>query len=207
MKTHTLDRLGALTTIAAATAGLIISLNYFIGGMTAVTTEPIGWLVMANDVFLVFSAFALYAALKERGGALAFVGFMLVVVSMVVGAGLAGQTIGVASGTLAQTQADPGVSSTLFDILGHYAYVAGVILMGYAIIRSGVFPAWTGAMLILAGVTNLLTGFGTLLQYLFVAVSTLAWISVGWALWNRAAEADEARPGELASVRVDPAES
>src|SRR3712207_1613452 len=126
MKTQTLDRLGALAMIAASTAALIISLNYFIGGTPAVTTVTSGWLLMADDVFLVFGAFALYAALKERGGVLAFAGFVLVVVSMVVGAGQAGQTIGVASGMLAQTQADPGVSSILFDILGYYAYVAGI---------------------------------------------------------------------------------
>jgi hypothetical protein len=202
MKTQTLDRLGALAMVAGAIAALIISLNYFIGGMAAATTVQIGWLDMAGDVFLAFSAFALYAALRERGGVLAFAGFVLVVVSMVVGAGQAGQTIAVASGMLVRTQADPGVSSTLFDILGRYAYVAGLLLMGYAITRSRVFPAWTGVLLVLAGATNLLTGFDTLLQYLFVAVSTLAWLSLGWALWNRSPRAGGARPIELASMRV-----
>lgn len=197
MKTDTLYRLGALAMVGAATTALVISLSYFIGGASAVSTVLSGWIDMADDVFLVFSAFALYAALKEQGGVIAFVGFVLLVVSAVVGAGLTGQSIGVASGMLAQTQTDAGVSSTLFDILGRYAYVAGVILLGYAIVRSGVLPVWTGIVLALAGVTNLSNGFGPLSEYLFVAVSTLAWASLGWAFWSRSMEADGAEKDGL----------
>jgi hypothetical protein len=203
MKAQTLYRLGALAMIASAIGLAAGNLSYFLGGDAAVWTAPRAWLQLVTWALLVFSSFALYAALGERSGVLGFAGFVLLVLAMVVEAAQTGQAIAVASGTLAQGQTEQGLSYIAFHVFARYASIVGLILLGYTTARSGFFPGWTGALLLLVGVTNLFTGLGPLVQYLFAAVSSLAWISLGWALWklwNRSRVAGAVNPREGVSA-------
>ncbi|MDP9313914.1 MAG: hypothetical protein M3R24_24055 [Chloroflexota bacterium] len=69
-----------------------------------------------------------------------------------------------------------------FVIPAGLALVVGFLLLGIAILRSGVLPKWTAALLVI-GALAMLGANDQNTRFLLVIPFGLAWIAVGYVLW------------------------
>ncbi len=70
-----------------------------------------------------------------------------------------------------------------FVIPGLLAIVAGLVLLGVAILRSGVLPRWTAALLIIGALAMLGVNEQTARVLLTIPLG-VAWVAVGYVLWS-----------------------
>jgi len=70
-----------------------------------------------------------------------------------------------------------------FVISGLLAIVAGLVLLGVAILRSRVLPRWTAALLIVGALAMLAANEQTARVLLTIPLG-VAWIAVGYVLWT-----------------------
>jgi hypothetical protein len=65
-------------------------------------------------------------------------------------------------------------------------FLLGAIVFGYGIVRAGYYPRWAGILLLLVGVTYLISnllGFDFVF-YLYAVLSTVTWGWLGILLWK-----------------------
>lgn len=70
-----------------------------------------------------------------------------------------------------------------FVIPGLLALVLGLVLLGVAILRSGVLPRWTAALLIIGALAMLASNEQTARVLLTIPLG-VAWVAVGYVLWT-----------------------
>ena len=70
-----------------------------------------------------------------------------------------------------------------FVVPGVLALVAGVLVLGVAILRAGVLPRWA-AVLIIVGALSMLGANEQTARVLLTIPFGLAWIAVGYVLWS-----------------------
>ncbi len=70
-----------------------------------------------------------------------------------------------------------------FIIPGFLAVIAGLLLLGVAVLRAGALPRWAGVLLIVGALAML--GFNDHNWQALMAVPFgVAWVAVGYALWS-----------------------
>ena len=70
-----------------------------------------------------------------------------------------------------------------FIIRGFLAVIAGLLLLGVAVLRAGALPRWAGVLLIVGALAML--GFNDQNWQALMAVPFgVAWVAVGYALWS-----------------------
>jgi hypothetical protein len=92
--------------------------------------------------------------------------------------------LALAVGFISQAQADqlPQFASlALLDPIATWATALGTVIFGIATFRARVFPRWAGAMLAVVGVTTVVEIRA--IEYLWAALSVIAWAWIGWSLW------------------------
>ena len=114
-----------------------------------------GSLVLTAHVVLVFALVALYAVQAKRSGALGSLGMVLSVLGTTLVSGVVLVEIAMASGAEVDAVPEAGLPG-LLAVLGGLAFLIGLILLGIATMRTGVFPRWAGLLLIVGDVV-----FGT----------------------------------------------
>lgn len=70
-----------------------------------------------------------------------------------------------------------------FVIPGLLALIVGLVLLGVAILRSGVLPRWAAALLIIGALAMLASNEQTA-RVLLTTPLGVAWIAVGYMLWS-----------------------
>lgn len=206
MSNATLERLSGLALIAAFALSLAGGLLHPIVGHESHSAASISHpgfpvahlLVFLGGAFLLIGLPGLYARIAPRAGILGLVGFALYfLANATIVQGFAAYEAFVAP-VLAADRATSGALEpdgalaasapfALLQGLGGAALMLGMLLLGVSIVRSRVFPVWTGALLAAAPVlllvpvpeTPVLTGL------LIEAPRGLAVAAIGYALFNR----------------------
>lgn len=176
-------RWGGLAAIAVA------SLMVLAAGLRGFGVAPLAgqWAIFVYVILLFFAFTALYAAQASRIGRIGFAGYVLAilglglteVIAFLILAGFAG---------LAAAHDVQMFAWSQVPIL-HLAVLAntlGGILFGAATIRAGIFPRWTGALLIAGEVANLLNEYLIPVPALMIVPAVLmaaAFAGMGWILW------------------------
>jgi hypothetical protein len=135
--------------LASVAAGALLLLGHLasLGGDPAYGTVLGSGLVLVAHTLLVFALTAICAAQAERGGITNALGMVL---------GVAGTTLNVAAifvelagagGRDVDAVLTTGLTGGI-TLGGGLAFLVGLILVGVAAMRSGVFPRWAGATLI-----------------------------------------------------------
>ena len=134
--------------LASVAAGVLLVLGHILdlGGHPEYGTVLGGSLVLTAHVTLVFALVALYVAQAEQSGLLGSLGMILSVVGTTLVSGVVLVEIAGASGAEADAVLRAGLPSAL-ALLGGLAFLIGLILLGIATMRAGVFPRLAGLLL------------------------------------------------------------
>jgi hypothetical protein len=181
MNMRTLFRLGALATLTTALLLLMGNLMYFAG---LADSPGFVWVSIIQAMVQVFVITAVYAAQSRRGGAIALLGYTILMVGLLFYLVYSEGRLALAVGFISQAQADQLPQSpalALLEPLATWATALGTLLFGIGTFRAGVFPRWAGLMLMVVGVTTL-TEIRAI-EYLWTALSVIAWAWIGWSLW------------------------
>lgn len=181
MKTTTLFQLGGIALVLSAVLFGIGNLMYFLSGEQPLTTLGL-WIAIIGDALQVLGVFALFARQAQRSGVLGLIGFVLVVCSNMAETGSLAVQLGVAAGVISNEQVTQVASYTLVGSILTWISVAGFIALGISIYRAQAFPKYAGALLVLVGLIQPLTGPLAFTRPIFALVSFVAWAWLGWVL-------------------------
>ena len=168
---------------ASVAAGVLLLLGHLanLGGDQDYGTVLGSDLVLAAHALLVFALVALYAAQAERGGLLNSLAMVPSVLGTTLNcAAIFGEIAG-AAGKDVNAVLTSGVTGAL-TLLGGLAFLVGLILLGVAIGRAGVFPRRAGLVLIAGDVV-----FAPSVEVAGAALTGAAFAWLGWALLRGAA--------------------
>jgi hypothetical protein len=125
---------------------------------------------------------ALFARQSQRGGILGLVGYVLLVLAIMYYVGSEAVGLGVSSGVISNEQTAQVPAYALANSILPWFWVAGLILFGISIYRAQVFPKYTGALLVLYGLVQPLTGPLAFTRPIYAVISFVAWAWLGWIL-------------------------
>ncbi len=139
--------------LASVAAGLLLVLGHVLdlGGDPEYGTVLGGSLVLTAHVALVFALVSLYAAQAQQSGLLGGLGMTLSVVGTTLVSGVVLVEIAGASGAEVDVVLGAGLPGAV-AVLAGLAFLIGLILFGAATMRAGVFPRWSGLLLIIGDV-------------------------------------------------------
>ncbi len=206
MTNTTLARLSGLALMAAFLLSLAGGLlhpiveheSHSVASMSHSAFPMAHLLVFLGGAFLMMGLPGLYARIAPRAGILGLVGFALYfLANATIVQGFAAHEAFVAP-VLASDPSASGVlgpdgalaSSAPFALLqgvGGVALMLGMLLLGISIVRSRIFPAWTGALMAMASLLLLLPvpEVPVLTGLLIEAPRGLAVAAIGYALFAR----------------------
>jgi hypothetical protein len=147
MSSSNLVRLGGGLTSAAAGILLLVGHLLNLGGDLEYGTVLGSLSVLTAHVLLVFAFVALYVAQAQQSGLLGTSGMVLSVVGTTLASGVILVEIAGASGAEVGAVLEVGPTGAL-ALLAGLAFLTGLILLGVATMRAGVFPYWAGLLLI-----------------------------------------------------------
>ena len=166
---------------------LLLTVNAFINSFGALTLAA-GMINLLAYTFLLPGLVILHTAQAERAGGIGAVGFLLthlsstlyIIPAYLIMAQLAGQI-----------DTNRALMASWVDIpvgrVSSYAILLGILLFGVSVIRAGVFPRWTGWLLVI-GLAILLPSQFAPQAYLFtifwVIGAVLQGIALGWMGWT-----------------------
>jgi hypothetical protein len=135
--------------LASASAGILLLVGHLLnlGGDPQYGTVLGSLSVLTAHVLLVFALVALYTAQAEESGLLGTLGMVLSVVGTTLASGVILVEIAGASGAEVGAVLEAGLTDAL-ALLAGLAFLIGLILLGVATMRAGVFPYWAGLLLI-----------------------------------------------------------
>jgi hypothetical protein len=181
MSTPSLLRLGALATLTTALLLAVGNLMYFTG---LEASPAFVWVSIIQAMLQVFVVTVVYAAQARRAGVIALLGYSILLIGLLFYLVNSEGRLALAVGFISQAQADqlPQFASlALLDPIATWATALGTVIFGIATFRARVFPRWAGAMLAVVGVTTVVEIRA--IEYLWAALSVIAWAWIGWSLW------------------------
>jgi hypothetical protein len=184
MKTTTLFQLGGVAVLLTALLSAIGNLTYFLSGQPDAPTTSGLWMSIFSDVLLVFGLVALFARQAQRGGALGFIGYILLALANLyfIGSGAVG--LGVAAGAITSEQTAQVAAYSLADSIFPWFWTAGLILFGISIYRAQIFPRYAGVLLVLLAIFQQLAGPLAFTRPIFAVIAVASWAWLGWALYS-----------------------
>jgi hypothetical protein len=180
MKTTSVFQLGGIAVLLSAILGGIGSLMYFLSGQQPTALGY--WIGIFSDALLVLGLGALFARQSQRGGILGLVGYVLLVLAIMYFVASEAVGLGVSSGVISNEQTAQVPAYALSNSIMPWFWVAGLILFGISIYRVQVFPKYTGALLILYGLVQPLTGPLAFTRPIYAVIAFVAWAWLGWIL-------------------------
>lgn len=145
--------------VAGVLAGSLLALGHLLnlGSASDYGTVPGTTLVLVAHVLLVFALVGIAAAQAERAGLLGRVATVLTIVGTTLVSGVVLVEVAGASGLAVSPVFEAPVAAA-FATLGAMAFFVGMLLLGVATVRAGVFSRPVGALLF---VGTLVFGLGT----------------------------------------------
>ena len=176
-------RWGGLVAMVAALLMIVAA------GLRGFGVAPLAgqWAIFVYVILLTFAFTALYAAQAPRMGRLGFAGYVLAILGLgltqVIAFLILASFTGLAAAHEVQMFAWGPIPILHLAVL---ANTLGGILFGAATVRAGLFPRWTGLLLIAGEGANLLHEYLLLLPVLMIVPAALmagAFAGLGWSLW------------------------
>jgi hypothetical protein len=168
--------------LASIAAGMLLLLGHLanLGGDLDYGTVLGSSLVLAAHMLLVFALMALYAVQAEQGGVLNSLGMVLGVLGTTLNCAAIFVEIAGAGGLEVRAVLTTGLTAPLV-LLGGLAFLVGLILLGVAIMRAGVFPRWAGLLLIAGDLVFAAGTFaGTAAPMVYLAGAALTGAAFVW---------------------------
>lgn len=197
MHTSTLVRLGALATLTTALLLAVGNLMYF---SEARSTPAFVWISIIESMVRVFVVTVVYAVQARRGGTVSLLGFVITLIGLLFYLVNSEGRLALAIGFISQAQANqlPQFASlAVLDPIATWATALGTVLFGLGIFRAGGLPRWAGLLLVVVGATTVVEI--TAIEYIWAALSVLAWAWIGWALWSHPGAAHAADVAAIAT--------
>ena len=146
------------------------------------------WAAFVHIILLFFGFTAIYAVQTPRIGRIGLAGFVLAVVglgftqiiSFLILAGFSGLAAAHEVQMFAWSQIPILHLAVLFN-------TTGAVLLGWGTMQARMLPRWTGALLIVAAVLNLLNEYAAPLPALMIVPAIgfgAAFAGMGWAIWS-----------------------
>jgi hypothetical protein len=180
MKTTTLFRLGGIAVLLPAILYGINSLIHFLSGQEP--TALVFWIAIFADAFFVLGLGALFARQSHRGGILGLVGYVLLVWARMYFAASDAVSLGVLAGVISNEEIAQVPSYALSSPVMPWVWAAGLIVFGISIYRAQVFPKYAGALLVLVGLLQPLTGPLAFTRPIYAACYFIGLAWLGWIL-------------------------
>jgi hypothetical protein len=149
---------------------------------------------------------ALFARQSQRGGILGLVGYVLIILATIYFVASDAIGLGVAAEVISYEQLAQVPSYALADSILPWIWVAGLLAFGISIYRAQVFPKYAGALLILVGLLQPLTGALAFTRPIYATCYFVAWAWLGWTLYSKASIREDEQPNENHST-MHPADS
>jgi hypothetical protein len=202
MKTTSLFRLAGIAILLSAILSSIGNLIYFLSGQPSHPTTADVWRgIFAGALFLLGFG-ALFARQSQRGGILGLAGYVLIMLAQMFFLGSDAVSLGVAANVISEGQTAQVPSYALSTSIMPWIWVAGLIALGISIYRAGVFPKYAGALLVLLGLIQPLTGPLGFTRPIYALCYFVAWAWLGWKLYsNPGVQSDEQPDANRLSMR------
>jgi hypothetical protein len=168
--------------LASIAAGVLLLLGHLanLGGDLDYGTVLGSSLVLAAHMLLVFALIAIYAVQAEQGDILNSLGMVLGVLGTTLNCAAIFVEIAGAGGLEVRAVLTSGLTAPLV-LLGGLAFLVGLILLGVAIMRAGVFPRWAGLLLIAGDIVFAAGTFaGTAAPMVYLAGAALTCAAFVW---------------------------
>lgn len=181
MKTATLLRLGGLAMILAQVLNLINNLLYLFQSEQPPTVSRTLIILLGAVPLFTLGLVALYASVARRGGIVGLLAFLFLFLSSL--SDMASWTLSLATAqgitTLEQINQVPfnAAASSVFG----WIYWLGLLLLGYTVYRSGVYPRAAGVLLALIAPLSYFNGV-SFVTPIFILFSFGVWVWLGWLL-------------------------
>jgi hypothetical protein len=175
--------------LASIAAGLLLVVGHVVnlGGHPEYGRVLGEILVLTAHLSLVFALVALYAAQAEQSGLLGALGMILSVVGTIIVCGVVLVEVAGASGVNVAGVLEAGVSGAT-SFVGGLAFLIGLIVLGIATMRAGVFPRWGGLLLIVGdvvfGAGSFAGAAASIVSVVGAAITCAGFVWLGLRLWS-----------------------
>ena len=181
-KTTSLFQLGGIAVLLFTILSGIANLIYFLSGQPSTLTALGYWIDIFTNALVVLGLGALFARQSQRGGILGLLGYVLLVWALMFFVASDAVGLGVSAGVISNEQIAQVPSYAFSSSILPWFWAAGLIVFGISIYRAQVFPKYAGALLVLVGLVQPLTGPLAFTRPIYAACSFVAWAWLGWIL-------------------------
>jgi hypothetical protein len=185
MKTTTFLRLGGLAIILAHILSLINNVLYLLQGAQPPDMFRTLLNLLGQVPIFILGLIALYVSLARRGGGVGFIAFLLLFYSYLGDIAAWTLNLAVAQGITTQDQINQNSFNMAAQNVLSWLFWLGLVLFGYTIFRSGVYPKVAGVLLALVAPVSYLTGLLDFMTPIFILLSFGAWVWLGWLLASK----------------------
>ncbi len=196
MKTTSLFQLGGIAILLSAILTGIGNLIFFLSGQPDQAATPDIWRGIFAGALFLLGLGALFARQSQRGGIAGLVGYVLLMCAVIFFTASDAVSLGVAAGVISNEQIAQVSSYALADSIMPWVWVAGLIAFGISIYRAQRFPKYAGALLVLVGLIQPLTGPLAFTRRIYAACYFVAWAWLGWKLYANAGMQSSEQPQE-----------
>ena len=196
MKTTSLFQFGGIAILLSAILTGKGNLIYFLSGQPDQAVTPDVWRGIFAGALFLLGLGALFARQAQRGGVPGLVGYVLLMCAVLFFIASDAVSLGVAARVFSEEQIAQVSSYTLSSSILSWVWVAGLIAFGISIYRAQVFPKYAGALLVLLGLIQPLTGPLPFTRPIYAACYFVAWAWLGWKLYANASIQSAEQPGE-----------
>ena len=194
MKTTSLFRLAGITILVSAILTGIGNLIYFLSRQPAQPITLDVWRGIFAGALFVLGFGALFARQSKEGGILGLAGYVLIMLAQMFFIGSDAVNLGVAAGVISNEQIAQVPAYALSNSIMQWVWVAGLLSFGISIYRAQVFPKYAGALLVLLGLIQPLTGSLAFTRPIYAVCYSAAWAWLGWILYSKAGSEGDGRP-------------
>jgi hypothetical protein len=194
MKTTSLFQLAGITVLVSAILTGIGNLIYFLSRQPAQPITLDVWRGIFAGALFVLGFGALFARQSKEGGILGLAGYVLIMLAQMFFIGSDAVNLGVAAGVISNEQIAQVPAYALSNSIMQWVWVAGLLSFGISIYRAQVFPKYAGALLVLLGLIQPLTGSLAFTRPIYAVCYSAAWAWLGWILYSKAGSEGDGRP-------------
>jgi hypothetical protein len=194
MKTTSLFQLAGITVLVSAILTGIGNLIYFLSRQPAQPITLDVWRGIFAGALFVLGFGALFARQSKEGGILGLAGYVLIMLAQMFFIGSDAVNLGVAAGVISNEQIAQVPAYALSNSIMQWVWVAGLLSFGISIYRAQVFPKYAGALLVLLGLIQPLTGSLAFTRPIYAVCYSAAWAWLGWILYSKAGSETDGRP-------------
>jgi hypothetical protein len=186
LKAISLFQFGGIAVFLSAILTGMGRLIYYLSGQPEIETAPLLWRGIFAGILFLLGFGALFARQSQRGGTLGLVGYVLIVCAMIFFIAEDVVRLGMSAGVITEEQIRQVPSYTLSSAVMPWIWVAGLITFGVSTYRAQVLPKYAGALLVLLGLIQPLTGSLAFTRPIYAVCYFAAWAWLGWDLYARA---------------------